>query len=177
MFEEGDRPSRRAALALLAAAGSLGALPLAGCAAESQALQAVAGPRRMDPHPVPPASDGISFSILPFLGTPTNTSDAVYRKIRELAGRENLKLVLRLDLPVTYRVRGYMSAVAAGTATTVVFDVEVFDGTGRRVHRFSGQEIGGAAVGDPWSGVSSSTTDQLAARIVEALKAWVTRAA
>lgn len=154
---------------VLTAAGAAAALAL-GRAGPAWALADSLGP-----HPASPRSEGVKILILPFLGIPTTTGDAVYREIRARAPKSGVQLVLRLDEPASFRLRGYFSAVTTGSGTTIVFRMDLFDPSGRHVHQFSGQELAPTAFGDPWSGVDRKVTDHLAARIIELIKAWLTR--
>ncbi len=122
-----------------------------------------------------PASEA-SFAFDPFSGAPGNTIDKLSRRIGEEARKENLTLVRRVGARATYRVKGHLSAVGSNTASTILYVFDVYDASGRRLHRFSGQETSDATSADPWAGVSSESLDLVATRTVLALKAWLTRA-
>lgn len=170
-----DRSRRSVLLGFgFVAAASLGACTIS---MPDTGIEAISGPPTLPSHPSPPASEGMSVQFLPFLGIPVNLGDRLYRDIRQQAAAQSIKVALRLDEPATYRIRTYMSAVGSGgTITTVVFQVEVFNGAGERLHRFLGQDTAQAAKGDPWSAVEQGTISQLAAEIVTGLKVWLTRA-
>lgn len=143
--------------------------------ATAQFGDTVVGSKPLPPHPTPPASSGVLISFLPFQGLPTNTADTIYRRIREKAPQRAMKLVLRLDEPASYRVRGSFSAVGGIASTMIVYRIGVVDGSGQQVHSFVGQEIAPAATGDPWAGIDRLTVDHLADSIVDGLSAWLNR--
>ena len=171
--------------ARIAVLGSFG-LGLAACAEAPttaaigsdmrQALSETAGPAKLPPLKLPPPQGAPTVQFLPFAGVPVNTADDIYRRIRTHAPEEGLNLVLRLEDPATYRVRGYFVALGGDAASTVVFTYEIFDASGRRVHSFTGQELAKQSDGDPWSGIDTVTDEHLARRAVQVIKAWVTRA-
>ncbi|MEJ1160751.1 hypothetical protein [Prosthecomicrobium sp. N25] len=164
-------PNRRTAL-VLAGAGLL----LAACGPATNAFEAVADEGDLPPHPAPAPAEGVKVMFLPFAGGAVTALDEVYRKIREVARRQGgPSIVQRLDEPATYRVRGVITAVGSNALTTFVFRIDVHDASGRRVHRFSGQEIGPAAQGDPWGALDKATTEHLALRIIDELRAWLNR--
>lgn len=180
----GLRSGRLAAVvstARIAAIACLALLPAACGRSDTmvgveQAMSATGGPARLPPLKVAPPVGKATVLFLPFSGLPVNTADDIYRRIRARADKEGLALVLRLEEPATYRVRGYFVALGGDANSVVTFTYEIFDASGRRVHTFTGQELSPQADGDPWSGVEGPTNEHLAERAVQAIKAWVTRA-
>jgi hypothetical protein len=165
------KPNRRALLALVGTG-----LAAAACGTETGAFDAGSAGPDLPPHPAPPASEGVKVLFLPFTGGIVTAADEIYRKIREEARRQGgPAIVQRLDEPATYRVKGVLTAVGSNALTTFVFRISVHDATGRRLHEFSGQEIGPAAQGDPWGGIDKPTIEHIALRILEGLRAWLTR--
>jgi hypothetical protein len=161
-------------------------MPLAACQSASEMASRTATttfenpslfpePERLPPFVAPDRSQGVIVSFLPFSGVPTNTADTIYKAIRSHASDEGVKLALRLDEPATYRVKTYINAVGNSSSATYVFIVEIYDAGGARVHRFVGQEYGPAPSGDPWNGIDTDTMHHLGDRILQGVKAWLTR--
>ena len=166
------RMKRGAAMLLIATA-------LAGCSlrAEDYDYYTLSGATRvLPPHPVSSPADGVKFTFLPIVGAPTNAADDLYREVRSLMARDKLAVVTGLDEPTTYRVRIHLNAVATNTWTTVVYQVDIHDATGRRVHGFGGQFMASADAGDPWAGSRRTHRKEIAAQIEGGIYAWTTRA-
>lgn len=124
--------------------------------------------------PIGPSAVGTaSFAFEPFTGVPGNAADELTRRIADAAGREGLNLVRRVGAPATFRVKGYLTVVGNPTATTLSYIYDVYDASGRRLHRIAGQEPSGGTSGDPWSGITDETLEVVAERTVAALKAWL----
>lgn len=164
------QPDRRSVLTALAglAAGWAGA-------GAASAMETVVGSRPLGPHPAPPPAAGTQVLILPFQGLPTNTADSIYRRIRTVAPKRALKLVLRLDEPASYRVAGTFSAVGGIGSSIVVYRIRIHDPAGRILHEFAGQEIAPASSGDPWANLDRATIEHLGDAIADGLEAWLTR--
>jgi hypothetical protein len=160
------------------AALTLGAL--AGCTVEdglggSGGL--IDGRTSVPPLATRPPAGHVGVQMLPLTGVPVTIADGIYQRWRDRAKEMGIEVVHRLDEPAAYRVQGHLVAISHETATTIVFTYEIFDATGRRVHRIVGQEVARAADGDPWSGVDTDAQMRLAVRAARAIKAWLTRAA
>lgn len=156
------------------------AAALAGCSLDPETYDyyTLSGATRtLPPHPVSNPADGIKFTFLPIVGAPTNSGDNLYREIRRLMSRDSLTVVTALDQPTTYRVRLHLNAVATSTWTTLVYQVDIHDAAGKRVHHFGGQFMASASTGDPWAGVQRSYLDEIAAQIEGGIYAWTTRRA
>lgn len=154
------------------------ATALAGCAIdpESYDYYTLSGATRtLPPHPVSNPADGIKFTFLPIVGAPTNAGDNLYHAVRELMQRDGLIVVSGLDQPTTYRVRIHLNAVATSTWTTLVYQTDIHDASGKRVHSFGGQFMASASTGDPWSGVKRSYLNEIGAQIEGRIYAWTTR--
>lgn len=130
----------------------------------------------LSPWTAPEKGKGTVVQFLPFSGVPVNTADAIYKVIRARAANENINLALRLDEPATYRVRTLINAVGSADVSIFIFIVELYDVSGKRVHRFVGQEYGAAPGSEPWSGIDAETERHIGDRILYGIKDWVTRA-
>ena len=169
---------RRAFLAMGAAL--LGSCLLAGCTddpgfGDTGAL--ITGRTRLAPLAAMPPAGRVTVQILPFTGLPVTIADGIYQRFRTLAREADIDLVHRLEEPAHYRVQGHFVALGNESSVTVVFTYEIFDASGRRLHRIVGQEVAKRSDADPWSGVDSDAEARLAVRAARAIKAWLTRAA
>jgi hypothetical protein len=153
------------------------AATLAGCGLqpENYDYYTMSGSTRtMTPHPVSNPAEGVKFTFMPIVGAPTNSADDLYRAIRGMMARDQLTVVNGLDEATTYRVRIHLNAVATNTWTTLVYQVDIHDATGQRVHTFGGQFMASAGTGDPWAGIKKSYLTEVAAQIEGGIHAWTT---
>ena len=153
---------------------------LAGCSAENgggESGSLISGRTRLAPLPVPPPPGHASVQMLPFTGLPVTIADGIYHDFRKKAAEAGIEIVHRLDEPATYRIQGHFVALGHETSTTIIFTYEIFDASGRRLHRIVGQEVAKGSDGDPWGKVDTDAEERLAMRATRAIKAWLTRAA
>ncbi len=161
---------------VLALAGGL----LAACSGENglgDGGSLISGRTRLPPLTVQPPAGHASVQMLPFTGIPVTIADGVYHSFRRRAAEAGIEIVHRLDEPATYRVQGHFVALGHETSTTIIFTYEIFDASGRRLHRIVGQEVAKGSDGDPWGRVDTDAEERLAVRATRAIKAWLTRAA
>lgn len=121
-----------------------------------------------------PASE-VRFALEPFTGAPGNTADEISRRISQAAEKDGLSLTRRNAPDVTHRVSGYLAVTGDDSRGVLVYVFDVFDRTGRRVFRFTGQEAVGPSGGDPWQGVDADSINNVAERTVQSLEAWLNR--
>lgn len=167
----------RRSFVLRAGVAGLAAGLLAACGPVGEGSSLVGGQTRLDPLVAAPPAGRVTVQFLPFTGAPVTIADGIYQRIRTKCQERGIDLVNRLEEPASYRIQGHFVALGGETATTVIFTYEIFDTGGRRVHRIVGQEVGKPSDGDPWSSVDTETQTRLANRAVQAVKAWLTRAA
>lgn len=118
------------------------------------------------------SAEEMVFALEPFKSAPGNTADDISRRIAELAAREGLNLNRRNGPDTTHRVLGYLSVTGDESRGVLVYVFDIFDRSGTRVHRFTGQEAVGPSSGDPWAGVDRAAISNLSARTVQSLRSW-----
>lgn len=166
-----SRMTQGAAMLVIAAA-------LAGCSLEPENYDyyTLSGATHvLPPHPASNPADGVKFTFMPIVGAPTNAGDDLYHAVRALMARDRLTVISGLDAPTTYRVRLHLNAVATSTWTTLVYQVDIHDASGKRVHNFGGQFMASASTGDPWAGIKRTYLNEVAAQIEGGIYAWTTR--
>ncbi|MER2607190.1 MAG: hypothetical protein ABTQ29_15265 [Siculibacillus sp.] len=157
---------------VLALAGGL----LGGCVTSTtmgDAGAALSGRTRLAPLKEAPPAGKVTVQMLPFTGLPVTIGDAIYRKFRAAAATAGIELVHRLEEPATWRIQGHMVALGQTSSSTVIYTWDIYDASGRPVHRIVGQELAGAASGDPWSAVDGGTQERVATRSVRLISAWL----
>lgn len=161
-----------------AAAVVLGVALLAGCSGET--AQEVAGATlsgrvRVAPLKEPPPAGRVTVQVLPFTGLPVTIADGIYRGFRSRAGAEGIDLVHRLEEPATWRIQGHFVALGQTNSTIILFTYDIFDTTGRPVHRIVGQDVAEGVDGDAWGAVDGAVQARLADRFARDLQAWLKR--
>lgn len=149
----------------LSACGSSGGI---GDAAQSMASAIT--PTAVTPPAVPLAQ--AKFAFAPVTGAPATVLTNISAELGKEAFAQQVTLVPTNDPAATYIVKGYLSAVGDASGTILVYVWDVFDTSGRRVHRVSGQETAPGATRDPWAGVDAATATGVARQTISALVAW-----
>jgi hypothetical protein len=116
------------------------------------------------------------FSFAPITGAPAHILSNLSTQLAKESLAQNVALVPSGDTQANYVIKGYLSAVGDTSGTILVYVWDVFDASGRRVHRISGQETTANGSQDPWLGVDTSAISNVARRTVAALVAWGTGA-
>lgn len=112
------------------------------------------------------------FAFAPVTGAPATVLTNMSAELGKEAYAQQVSLVPVDDPAATYIVKGYLSAVGDASGTIVVYVWDVFDRSGKRVHRISGQETAPGAGVDPWRGVDRSTASNVARQTISAIVAW-----
>lgn len=113
------------------------------------------------------------FAFAPVEGVPLPVLQALSTALNREAMAQKLNVVPNSDPSRVYEVRGFISAVADGQSTRLVYVWDVVDSKGTRLHRINGQEAGGRPTGDPWTGIGRQTVDLAARQTITALAQWV----
>ncbi|MGX1308868.1 ABC-type transport system substrate-binding protein [Amorphus suaedae] len=147
-------------------------LAVAGCG--SSGLSGVAnlgGANKTGIAPISKATTTVAFE--PFTGMPGNIADSLAQEIAVQAEANGIKLVQRVGAPATYRVKGFLSAVSSDNGANVVYVFDVFNASGKRLHRISGERQAGISSGDPWSGIATAQLTQIATDVIFQLDVWL----
>jgi hypothetical protein len=121
----------------------------------------------------PVKGDGARFAFAKITGGPGDLLTTFNESIKSYAKTRKLTVVAEDDPNLTYKVKGYASAVGGPTGTLLVYVFDILDSRGVRIHRISGQERGGATQSDPWAGIKEGTVRGAAEHAIDDLSAWV----
>ncbi len=137
------------------------------------------GPPGMSPTklvtmgPAPIKGAAARFTITLATSVPGDFALIMQNSLKQAAAKRGLTLAAAGDASATYTVKGYLSAVGDYNSILLVYVWDVFDATGRHIHRFSGQQSARGVGADPWSGVTSDMIEKAAAETIDALADWV----
>ena len=113
------------------------------------------------------------FAFETISGPPREVLASLSSALNKEVASKKLNVVAKNDPSANYRIKGYLSAIGDGSNTVLVYVWDVTDGSGRRVHRISGQEVTRGAAGGAWAAVGSKTLDAAARHTIDALAEWV----
>jgi len=164
--------------ALALCAGWL-AIGLAGCETASSLF----GPSSETPattvaNPAPPPAPELpaQIAIAPVIGPPENVSNDLLAQLATDIGSRNIRVAKSPSDPAAYTLRGYVvsSLDKAGSKAKISYIWDVTDGTGKGVHRVSGEETAPAAKSkDPWKAVTPEVVKAITAKTVASIAAWL----
>jgi hypothetical protein len=123
----------------------------------------------------PVASSSLRMEFAPVVGPTLAAATPLSRRLSQLASERGIEIVSGGAAPGDYIVKGYLSAIADGNDTLVIFVWDVVDAKGTRLYRIQGQERVAAKAGaDPWQSVPSATMEQVAERTIAEIASWST---
>ena len=114
-----------------------------------------------------------SVAFLPVTGAPQQAVTSLSRSLRESAVQYQLPVVPSNQTGARYQIKGYFTALSDGSGTLLVYVWDVFDASGKRLHRINGQERSNRNSTDPWQSITESEYDAVASATVSDLHAWL----
>ena len=120
-----------------------------------------------------PTSDVVTFALDPITNAPGEMIYAFEDALKAKASTRQLKIVAADDSTANYRLKAYLSAVGDYSGGLVLYVVDVFDDSGTRLHRISGQINAGGTLSDTWGGLNGTDVVVKAAQeVIDALGNW-----
>ena len=120
-----------------------------------------------------PTSDVVTFALDPITNAPGEMVYAFEDALKAKAPTRQLKIVAADDTTADYRLKAYLSAVGDYSAGLILYVVDVFDSSGTRLHRISGQINAGGTKSDAWATLNgTSVAVQAAQEVIDALGNW-----
>jgi hypothetical protein len=153
------------------------ALVLAACAAAQPRLgpgpPVIAPKGALSLGPAPVKGQAVSFAVSTVTAIPGTFAFILQDELKAFAASRNLVVITDDDPTATYQVKGYISAIGDANRVMLVYVWDVFDASGNRLHRFSGQEPAGKGSVDPWTAVTKEVIRDAARETVDALAEWI----
>jgi hypothetical protein len=128
--------------------------------------------RGLGPAPVRGAAE-VRFAFATVTGIPGQMRFDLEKALQKYAVTRNLTIAVEDDATATYRVKGYLSAVGDQNGTLLVYTWDVFDTTGRPLHRIAGQQTAEGSATDPWAGIAIAQIDDAARETIDKLADWI----
>jgi hypothetical protein len=131
-------------------------------------------------QPAPVVSRPAQIAIAPVIGPPENVSNELQGKLVADIERQNIRVAKSPTEKAEYTLRGYVvsSLDKKGAKAKISYIWDVTDGTGKGVHRVSGEESAAAGKSkDPWTAVTPAVVEAIAAKTVSSIAAWLPKQA
>lgn len=124
----------------------------------------------------PTAMRPAQVAIAPIIGPPEVVSKDLQAQITSDLERQNIRVARAPGEPSQYTLRGYIvsSTEKKPGKAKVSYIWDVTDGTGKGVHRVSGEETASTGKSkDPWSAVSAAVVQSISTKTVTSLASWL----
>lgn len=159
-----------------AAAGDSAAAAGANSARDESRAVALAEPQAgAETQAATPSSvNAITVALAPSIGAPADAIPPLSESMTARAARYGIKVAGNDDAKgVSHILKGYFSAIAEGSRTTVIYVWDVLDPSGTRLHRIQGQQSVDGGGGDGWSSVSPTVMQAIGTATVDSYAAWL----
>ena len=157
---------------------SLLAFGLAGCETATSLFSSSSDtPTASVANPPPPGSARpAQIAIAPVIGPPENVSRELQNQLTADIERQNIRVAKSPTDKAEYTLRGYVvsSLEKKGSKAKISYIWDVTDGSGKGVHRVSGEETVAAGKSkDPWTAVSPAVIQSIATKTVASVTSWL----
>ena len=130
----------------------------------------------VSPAMQPAAMRPAQVAIAPIIGPPEAVSKDLQAQITSDLERQNIRVAHSPGEPSQYTLRGYIvsSMEKKGGKAKVSYIWDVTDGSGKGVHRVSGEET--ASIGkskDPWTAVSATVVQAISTKTATSIGTWL----
>jgi hypothetical protein len=157
---------------LVRAVAAVAALATLGACTLTQGPPIVSPTKVLSMTSAPIKGKDVKFAFAPITGVPSELLQSLNGAMTKHAAARHLTIVPDGDPTATYVVKGYLSAIGDNRSTLLVYVWDVLGQDGKRLRRISGQEIGGGARADPWTGISKELIASSGRSMIDELVAW-----
>lgn len=113
------------------------------------------------------------IQFAPIVGTSVEAASALSERLVSRARERGMRVTGSSDTTTTHLLKGYFTPLAEGKETTVIYVWDVYDPTGNRIHRISGQQKAPSAGGDAWASVPASAMQAVGDATIDQLATWL----
>ena len=116
------------------------------------------------------------LAIAPVIGPPETVSKELMTQLTSDIEAKNIRVAKAPNEKADYTLRGYVvsSMDKKGSKAKISYIWDVTDGSGKGVHRVSGEETAAAGNSkDPWSSVSPQVISAIASKTVASISTWL----
>jgi hypothetical protein len=109
----------------------------------------------------------------PLVGASVEAATSLSERLATRARERGIRMTGSSDAATTHLLKGYFTPLVEGRETTVIYVWDVYDPTGNRIHRISGQQKAASAGEEGWSAVPASAMQAIADSTVQQLTEWL----
>ncbi len=113
------------------------------------------------------------IQFAPIVGTSVEAAASLSEQLANRARARGIRITGSADTGATHLLKGYFTPLAEGRQTTIIYVWDVYDPSGNRVHRISGQQKAVSAGGEGWASVPPSAMRAVADSTIDQLAAWL----
>ncbi len=121
---------------------------------------------------LPSGSASGTIRFLPIIGAPVQAVTPLSRQLGAEARAKGLTIRPSSDTSAENILKGYLSAFADGSNVTIVYVWDILDANGARLHRLQGEETVAGRGNDPWSAVTDTAMQKIAAKTLNDYQSW-----
>jgi hypothetical protein len=124
----------------------------------------------------PPVAQPAQIAIAPVIGPPENVSAGLQSQLVADLQSKSIRVATTPGETAAYTLRGYVvsSMEKKGKKAKISYIWDVTDGSGKGVHRVSGEETAPAGQGtDPWTAVTPGVVKAISDKTVASIGAWL----
>lgn len=111
--------------------------------------------------------------IAPIVGTSVEAATSLSERLSAAARQRGIRMTGGAGPTATLMLKGYFTPLVEGKETTVIYVWDVYDPTGNRVHRISGQQKSASAGGEGWASVPAASMQAIGDATMDQLAAWI----
>jgi hypothetical protein len=163
---------RQSLLVALAVIISFAGLGLAGCGSSlfetaNSAPESIETPKVAEPPIAKVALNSI-------VGPPDPLGKQLHEAFTSELSKQRVAVTASKDESADYHLRPYILAAKEKSGTKVSYVVDVSDPSGKRVNRFTGEEvIPGNSSRDPWAAITPQIAQSISAKATGSVAAWL----
>jgi hypothetical protein len=173
-------PRRQRLLVTVAVAFGLASVGLAGCGGGSLFDFASPDNSAQESTPAPKAvaeAPAARVVLSTIVGPPDPLGKQLHQEFSSALEKQQIAVVAGSEQGADFHLRPYILAAKEKSGTKINYVLDVSDTAGKRVNRFTGEEVvPGNAARDSWSAITPAVAQSVAARASGAFAAWVPNA-
>jgi hypothetical protein len=107
------------------------------------------------------------------VGPPDALGKQLHQEFSSALNKQRVSVAASKDESADFHLRPYILAAKEKSGTKVSYVVDVSDPTGKRVNRFTGEEMVPGGSRDPWEAITPTVAQSIAAKATGSLVAWL----